>query len=239
MNLSVYEATMLAKLPLKALTKVMKDPNCVELSKLRHEVYQNFPAVHSSQNVNKGHLGLDMLATQYAMRIGVVAYVVSPTHPGTYDPNITANSGRVVQSCREAKHKQLIEDHMIENAVFQVSKNQLEKALTKWLLSKIEDFDTGLNTISLQDIFDHAYNCRGQIDNDLVYECASTFNARIDMSQGFNTYVKHQEECRDFFRDAQQPITDQQLASKGQLYIGQTGLLQKKYLTWKCCTIAT
>eukprot|EP00957_Ditylum_brightwellii_P036884 2793271-Ditylum_brightwellii.AAC.1 len=60
-----------------------------------------------------------MEATKYATRTGGVAYVASPQHPGTYDPNIAANSGRVVQSWREAKHKQLIEDHMIEKAVLQ------------------------------------------------------------------------------------------------------------------------
>eukprot|EP00957_Ditylum_brightwellii_P186339 14187305-Ditylum_brightwellii.AAC.1 len=162
-----------------------------------------------------------MPAAQYAARTGGAVYVTSPTHSGTYNPNIAANSGRVVQNRREAKHKQLIEDHMIEKTVLQVSKNQLEKAILKWLLSKIEDCDTSLNTVSLKDIFNHAYNCRGQIDNDLVDEYTSKFNAPIDMSQGFNTYAEHQEECRDFFSNAQQPIIDQQLAGKGQLHIGQ------------------
>eukprot|EP00957_Ditylum_brightwellii_P201541 15326134-Ditylum_brightwellii.AAC.1 len=60
-----------------------------------------------------------MEAVQYAARTGGVAYVASLTHPGMYDPNITANSERVVQSNREAEHKQLIEDHMIEKAVLQ------------------------------------------------------------------------------------------------------------------------
>eukprot|EP00957_Ditylum_brightwellii_P132856 10131364-Ditylum_brightwellii.AAC.1 len=98
------------------------------------------------------------------------------------------------------------------------------EALPKWLLSEIEDCNTGLNTISLQDIFNQAYNCRGQINDDLVDEYTSNFKAPIDMSQGFNTYVKCQEECRDFFSNEQQPITDQQLAGKGQLHVGQTGI---------------
>eukprot|EP00957_Ditylum_brightwellii_P074811 5685386-Ditylum_brightwellii.AAC.1 len=58
-----------------------------------------------------------MEATKYAARTGGVAYVANLLHPGTYNPNIAANSRRVVQSCQEAKHKQLIEDHMIEKAV--------------------------------------------------------------------------------------------------------------------------
>eukprot|EP00957_Ditylum_brightwellii_P125933 9599994-Ditylum_brightwellii.AAC.2 len=93
MNSSAYEAAVLAKAPFKTLTKVSKDPNCVELSKLRCEVYQNCAAVHSSQNGNNGHLSLVMEATKYAMRTGEVAYVASPQHPATYDPNIAANSG--------------------------------------------------------------------------------------------------------------------------------------------------
>eukprot|EP00957_Ditylum_brightwellii_P083192 6325333-Ditylum_brightwellii.AAC.1 len=170
MNSSAYEAAVLEKMPFKTLTKVRKDPNYVELSKLQHEVYQNYAALHSSQNGNNGHLGLVMEATKYATRTGGVACVASPQHPRTYDPNIAANSGQVVQSWRKTEHKQLIEDHVIEKAVLQVCKNQLQEALPKWLLSKIEDRDTELNTVSLQDIFDHAYDCRGQIDNDLVDE---------------------------------------------------------------------
>eukprot|EP00957_Ditylum_brightwellii_P053952 4086657-Ditylum_brightwellii.AAC.1 len=58
------------------------------------------------------------------------------------------------------------------------------------------------------------------------------------MSRGFNAYIERQEECRDFFEDALQPITNQQLAAKGQLYVGQTGLFKEKYLTCKRRPIA-
>eukprot|EP00957_Ditylum_brightwellii_P160882 12249234-Ditylum_brightwellii.AAC.1 len=194
MNSSAYEAAVLAKMPFKTLTNVSNDPNCVEPS------YGGYKVCCKDRRC------------------------CIHCESATYDPNITANSGRVVQSCLEAKHKQLIEDHMIEKAVLQVAKNQLQEALLKWLLSEIEDRNTGLNTVSLQDIFNHVYNCGGHIGNDLVDEYTSNFNAPIDMSQGFNTYARHQEECRDFFSDVQQPITDQQLAGKGQLHIGQTGI---------------
>eukprot|EP00957_Ditylum_brightwellii_P082851 6298607-Ditylum_brightwellii.AAC.1 len=78
-----------------------------------------------------------MEATKYATRTGGVAYIVIPQHSGMYDPNIAANSGLMVQSHREADHKKLIEDHMIENAVLQTCKNQLQEALQKWLLLEI------------------------------------------------------------------------------------------------------
>ena len=96
---------------------------------------------------------------------------------------------------------------------------------------EIKDRDTGLNAVSLQDIFDHVYDCRGQIDDDLVDEYTTNFNVPIDMTQGFNTYVEQQEKWRDFFSDAQQPITDQQLLGKVQFHVGQTGIFQEKYLT--------
>eukprot|EP00957_Ditylum_brightwellii_P054544 4132656-Ditylum_brightwellii.AAC.1 len=134
-----------------------------------------------------------MDAAKYATRTGMVSYVASPQHPGTYDPNIAANSGCVVQSRCKTEHKQLIEDHMIKKAVLQVCKNQLQEALPEWLLSKIEDCDTGLNTVSLQDIFDHVYDRRDQIDDNLVEDYTNNFNTPIYMTQGFNTYVEHQE----------------------------------------------
>ena len=60
MSANAYEMAALAKIPYKTLTKVSEDPNYVELSKLRREVYQNCAAVHSTQNGNNGHLGLVM-----------------------------------------------------------------------------------------------------------------------------------------------------------------------------------
>eukprot|EP00957_Ditylum_brightwellii_P168096 12797173-Ditylum_brightwellii.AAC.1 len=72
-----------------------------------------------------------MEAAKYAMRTGGVVYVASPQHPGMYDPNIAANSRQVVLSQHEAEHKQLIEDHIIEKAVLQVCRNQLQEALPK------------------------------------------------------------------------------------------------------------
>eukprot|EP00957_Ditylum_brightwellii_P182705 13916632-Ditylum_brightwellii.AAC.1 len=70
----------------------------------------------------------------------------------------------------------------------------LTEALPQWLLAEIEDKETGLNTVSIHDIFDHAFDRRGQIYDDLVDEYTSMYNAPIDMSKGFNDYVEQQEE---------------------------------------------
>ena len=237
-GISAYEAAALAKMPYKTLSKVNEDPNYVELSKLRREVYRNCSSVHSARNGNMGHLGLAMPPTQYAARNGGVAYVGSPNNPGPYDETIAANAGSVLRSRREAEHQQKIDNHLIEVAVKNVLKNMLGQALPKWLLAEIEDRDTGLNNVSIMDILDHAFDRRGQIDDDLVDEYTTMLNAPIDMAQGFNVYVERQEECRDFFADAQQPITGTQLAAKGQMHVGQTGLFKIKYLEWKRRAIA-
>eukprot|EP00957_Ditylum_brightwellii_P117301 8946521-Ditylum_brightwellii.AAC.1 len=39
------------------------------------------------------------------------------------------------------------------------------------------------------------------------------------------------------FEDEKQPISNTQLAAKGQLHVGQTGFFKEKYLTWKCRAI--
>eukprot|EP00957_Ditylum_brightwellii_P202580 15330783-Ditylum_brightwellii.AAC.1 len=100
----------------------------------------------------------------------------------------------------------------------------LEEALLCWMLSEIEDRETGLNNVNLHAIFDYAFDRRGQINNVLVDEYTTVFNAQLDMLQGFNGYVERQEECRDFFVDAGQPVSDQQMSAKGQLHVCQTGL---------------
>eukprot|EP00957_Ditylum_brightwellii_P015470 1164339-Ditylum_brightwellii.AAC.1 len=97
----------------------------------------------------------------------------------------------------------------------------LTEALPRWLLAEIKDRETGLNTVSIHDIFDHGFDRYGQIHDDLVDKYTSMYNAPIDMS-----------------KDADQPITDAQLAEKGQLHVGQTGSFCEKYLQWKCRDIA-
>ena len=236
--MSTYEVAALAKMPYKTLTKVNDDPNYVELSKLRREVYRNCAAVHSALNGNMGHLGLVMPPADYTAQNGGIAYVASPTNPGPYDGTIANNAGSVQRSRREAQHQQRLDNHLIELAVQNVIKNMLGDALPRWLLAEIEDRDTGLNNVSILDIFDHAFDRRGQIDDDLVDEYTGKYNAALDVAQGFNVYVERQEECRDFFADAQQPITNQQLAAKRQMHIGQTGLFKEKYLEWKRRNIA-
>jgi hypothetical protein len=65
---------------------------------------------------------------------------------------------------------------------------------------------------------------------DIVDEYTMTYNNPIHVAQGFNVYFEWQEECRDFFVDAQQPITDTQFAPKGHMHVGQIGLFKNKYL---------
>eukprot|EP00957_Ditylum_brightwellii_P143086 10902228-Ditylum_brightwellii.AAC.1 len=223
MNASAYKMVALAKMPYKTLTNLSEDPNYVELPKLRREVYRNCAAVHSSCNGNNWHLELAMPVAHCAARNGGVAYTATPNHPGTYDMTIAANVGRVMQSRHEAEHKQRVDDHMIEQAVKNIIKIMLAEALPHWLLAEIEDRETGLNTISIHDIFDHAFDRRGQIQDDLVDVYTTIFNSPIDMSKGVNAYIELQEEYCEFFTNVQQPIMDTQLAAKGQLHAGQTG----------------
>eukprot|EP00957_Ditylum_brightwellii_P106258 8106123-Ditylum_brightwellii.AAC.1 len=59
----------------------------------------------------------------------------------------------------------------------------LNDALPQWLLAEIDDRNTGLNNVSILDIFDHTFDCRGQIDNDLVDKCISKYNAALNVAQ--------------------------------------------------------
>eukprot|EP00957_Ditylum_brightwellii_P050955 3864728-Ditylum_brightwellii.AAC.1 len=59
----------------------------------------------------------------------------------------------------------------------------LSEALPRWLLAEIEHRDTGLINVSILDIFDHPFDRRSQIGNDLVNEYTSKFNAALDVAQ--------------------------------------------------------
>eukprot|EP00957_Ditylum_brightwellii_P170080 12946314-Ditylum_brightwellii.AAC.2 len=162
MNASAHETAALAKMPYKTLTKVSEDPNYIELSKLHKEVYQNRAAVHSSCNKNNGHLGIAMLIGKYTTRNGGVVYTAATNHLGAYDSNIAINAGQVQQSQCEAEHKKLVDDHMIKQAVQNIIKVMLMEALPQWFLAEIEDRETGLNTVSINNIFDHAFDRLGK-----------------------------------------------------------------------------
>eukprot|EP00957_Ditylum_brightwellii_P178305 13580106-Ditylum_brightwellii.AAC.1 len=81
----------------------------------------------------------------------------------------------------------------------------LDEALPCWLLAEIEERETGLNTVSIQDILDQTFDHRGQIDDDLVDKYNTIYNSPIDVSKGFNAYVERQEECHDFFKMQSNP----------------------------------
>eukprot|EP00957_Ditylum_brightwellii_P018393 1384316-Ditylum_brightwellii.AAC.1 len=59
----------------------------------------------------------------------------------------------------------------------------LGDTLPWWLLAEIKDRDTGLNNVSILDIFDHAFDRCSQINDDLVNEYTSKFNAALDVAQ--------------------------------------------------------
>eukprot|EP00957_Ditylum_brightwellii_P059996 4554710-Ditylum_brightwellii.AAC.1 len=178
-NASAYKAVALAKMPYKVLTK-----NCA--------------AVQSALNGNNGNLGLTMPVAQCTTRTGGVAYVDSPNHPGAYDATIANNAEQVILSHREAEHKQQVDNHMIKKTVENIIKIMLDEAFSRWLLAEIEDREIGLNTMSIHNTLDNTFDCRGQIDDDLVDEYTNTYNSPIDMFKGFNVYVERQEECHDF-----------------------------------------
>eukprot|EP00957_Ditylum_brightwellii_P048249 3662036-Ditylum_brightwellii.AAC.2 len=106
-----------------------------------------------------------MSVSQYTTRTEGVTYVDSPNHPGVYDATVANNSGQVMLSCREAEHKQRVDNHMIKKAVKNIIKIMLDEVFPHWL---------------------------GQIDDNLVDEYTNTYNSTIDMSKGFNTYVERQ-----------------------------------------------
>eukprot|EP00957_Ditylum_brightwellii_P208210 15356302-Ditylum_brightwellii.AAC.1 len=112
-----------------------------------------------------GHLGLVMPQADYTAQNGGIAYVELPNNPGPYDGTIANNAGSAVQN---------------------VIKYMLGEALPQWLLAEIKDRDTGLNNVSILDIFNHVFDWCGQIDDDLVNEYTSMFNAALDVAQGFN-----------------------------------------------------
>eukprot|EP00957_Ditylum_brightwellii_P074685 5676887-Ditylum_brightwellii.AAC.1 len=63
-----------------------------------------------------------MPVVQCIARTGGIAYVDSPNYPGMY-------AGQVMLTCKEAKPKQQVDNHMIKKAIEKIIKIMLDNAL--------------------------------------------------------------------------------------------------------------
>jgi hypothetical protein len=99
-------------------------------------------------------------------------------------------------------------------------------------MNEIEDRITGLKNVTIIDIFDHAFDRKGHIDDNLVQQYHQVFCQPISVAEGIKAYINKQEDCQRFFQDAKQPISDAQMVSQAQLHVAETGLFDKEYLTW-------
>eukprot|EP00957_Ditylum_brightwellii_P108313 8263024-Ditylum_brightwellii.AAC.1 len=131
-------------------------------------------AINSALNGTHGHLGLAMSDPAYTNQTGA-AFVEIAADPGSYDLTIAANTDSITRAQRKAKHLERREAHHIQQACKTVSKNQLEVATPKWLLNKIEDCITGLENVSIINIFDHCFDWHGKIDDTLIMQYTTSF----------------------------------------------------------------
>eukprot|EP00957_Ditylum_brightwellii_P177070 13488844-Ditylum_brightwellii.AAC.1 len=157
---------------------------------------------------------------------------------GPYNLTIGVNTGAVTKAHQEAQHQEQCTAYNIQHACKTVTKNQLEQATPKWLLKEIEDQITGLKNVTIIDIFDHCFDRKGKIDNNLIIQYQQNFCQPISVSEEIKAYIDKQEECQRFFDDAGQPIMDTQMVSQGQVHVVETGLFEKKYIEWIKCLLA-
>ena len=167
----------------------------------------------------------------YTNRAGS-AFVEILSIPGPYNLTITTSTGSVTRARREAEHQEKREAYHIQEACKTVTKNQLDLAILQWLMNEIEDCITGLKNVTIINIFDHAFDRKGHIDDNLVQQYHQAFRQPISVAEGIKAYIDKQEDCQRFFQDAKQPISDAQMVSQSQLHVTETGLFNKEYLTW-------
>ena len=74
-------------------------------------------------------------------------------------------------------------------AVAVVIKSQIKNAVPALLLTEIEDEITGLNGVSIIDIFDHLFQRRGQINDTLVAENQAKIDEPFSRDEGMNNYI--------------------------------------------------
>eukprot|EP00957_Ditylum_brightwellii_P152034 11576921-Ditylum_brightwellii.AAC.1 len=78
-------------------------------------------------------------------------------------------------------------------------------------MNEIEDRITGLKNVTIIDIFDHAFDQKGHIDDSLVQQYHQLFCQPISVAEGIKSYINKQEDCQRSFQDAKQPISDAQM----------------------------
>lgn len=213
------EAVVLAKMPHASLTKIRGDGDYAQLYQLQKEAYQNLSAIPCPYGAEgDGHLGLGMPTAQYLLQTGV-AFVV-PEDPGVYDDEIGPNAGAILRARKEATHREAVRAYKTCKAVKIVVKNQIQKALPETLLVEVEDDITGLNGVSIIDIFDHCFDRRGTLTDTLIDDNNRKAEEPFTCEEGMAGYIKRIKQCQQLTADAWEAWTESQLVRRGQTAMG-------------------
>eukprot|EP00957_Ditylum_brightwellii_P165421 12594313-Ditylum_brightwellii.AAC.1 len=115
------------------------------------------------------------------------AFIEIPSNPWPYNLTLAANTGAVTRARREAEHQERREAYGIQEACKTITKNQHNLAIPRWLLNEIEDRITDLKNVTIIDIFDHAFDQKGRIDNNLVLQYQQSFRQPISVAEGIKS----------------------------------------------------
>eukprot|EP00957_Ditylum_brightwellii_P012219 923032-Ditylum_brightwellii.AAC.2 len=187
------EETVLKRYPYKTLSNYCDATNYVELAKVRNEVYKNLTAINSALNRAHGHLGLAMPDPAYTNQTGA-AFIEIAVDLGSYDLTIATNTGSVTRVRHKAEHLERREANHIQQACKTMIKHQLERAIPKWLLNKIENCITGLKNVSIINIFDHCFDQRSTIDDTLIMQYTTSFPQPISVAHRIRAYIDRQKD---------------------------------------------
>ena len=111
-------------------------------------------------------------------------------------------------------------------------RNQLQRALPTTLLVEIEDDITGLNGVSIIDIFKHCFDRCGHINDTLIDDNNSKADEPFTRNEGMANYIRRIEQCQQLASDAGIAWTDVQLVQWAQTAMRKCGLFRDEYKEW-------
>lgn len=226
----VSRETVQALMPNQTLTKIQGEPTHTAVRKLEKELGANLIAVPCAWGVNKGHLGELQDPATFLARNGT-AYTPPAAAPPAY-PIIPPAATTAERERLRAENDTSQTEWQTLQHVRRIAVNLVADAIEPVYYAELDDPDEGLNDVQVRDLIDHIRDRYCQIDQSDIDKNMEIFQQGIDPTLPLSVYIRKQENCQDFAKDARVPISEQTMVTTGTKHALQSGDFTAAWKEW-------
>jgi hypothetical protein len=217
-------------------------PTFETLHALRQDLQFNAASVPTTLGGGAhGYLGLILDANAYDAVVGNDAAgnpqpFIAPIFPGEIAIVNGAN-----QAARAAQVRQFNYDNYVWHEYYNVQqalRNLLIKAVDDVYLSPLKNKVIGYTNVSVNTMLSHLFNEYGEIGRDELQLNEKRFHEPWDGNEPFEIIICRLDKCVHYASAAKNPYSAEQILSKAELLVLETGLFNKDIQEWNQLPVA-